>query len=225
MHLLTRLNNAAGADIKEMRDLSFTKAYNANYIASWSSTIPNFRKPIISAVNGHALGGGCELALMADILYCSSSAAFGQPEIKLGIIPGAGGSQRLTALIGKSRAMELILTGRNFSGTEAGQWGVAARVFDGPEDCVRGALETAGKIAGMSQVAVRAAKEVVNKSQDVGLRDGLDFERKVFHSLFGSRDQKIGEPFLLKGFFSAFHILTSRRNDCFHRKEETGVVT
>ncbi|CAF9940846.1 hypothetical protein IMSHALPRED_002190 [Imshaugia aleurites] len=183
---------AAGADIKEMKDLSFSKAYNTNFIASWSSTIPNIRKPIIAAVNGHALGGGCELSLMADVLYCSSSATFGQPEIKLGIIPGAGGSQRLTALIGKSRAMELILTGKNFSGAEAGQWGVAARVFDSAEECVRGALETAGKIAGMSKVSVRAAKEVVNKSQDVGLREGLDYERKVFHGLFGSKDQKIG---------------------------------
>ena len=193
VQLLTHLINIAGADIKEMKDLSFSKANNANYIASWSSTIPNIRKPIIAAVNGHALGGGCELALMADILYCSSSATFGQPEIKLGIIPGAGGSQRLTALVGKSRAMELILTGMNFSGTEAGQWGVAARVFDSAEGCVRGALETAGKIAGMSKVAVRAAKEVVNKSQDTGLREGLDYERKVFHGLFGSKDQKIGE--------------------------------
>ncbi|CAD6590840.1 MAG: hypothetical protein ASARMPRED_005081 [Alectoria sarmentosa] len=183
---------AAGADIKEMKDLSFSKAYNTNFITSWSSTIPNIRKPIIAAVNGHALGGGCELALMADILYCSSSATFGQPEIKLGIIPGAGGSQRLTALIGKSRAMELILTGKTFSGTEAGQWGVAARVFDSAEECVRGALETAGKIAGMSRLSVRAAKEVVNKSQDTGLREGLDYERKVFHGLFGSKDQKIG---------------------------------
>lgn len=193
MHPLTCLVDTAGADIKEMKDLSFSKAYNTNFIASWSSTIPNIRKPIIAAVNGHALGGGCELALMADILYCSSSATFGQPEIKLGIIPGAGGSQRLTALIGKSRSMELILTGKTFSGLEAGQWGVAARVFNSAEDCVQGALETAVKIAGMSKVSVRAAKEVVNKSQDAGLREGLDYERKVFQGLFGSKDQKIGE--------------------------------
>lgn len=225
MHLLTRLINIAGADIKEMKDLSFSKAYNTNFIASWSSTIPNIRKPIIAAVNGHALGGGCELALMADILYCSSSATFGQPEIKLGIIPGAGGSQRLTALIGKSRAMELILTGKNFSGIEAGQWGVAARVFDRAEDCVQGALETAGKIAGMSKISVRAAKEVVNKSQDTSLREGLDYERKVFHGLFGSQDQKIGEVLSLESFFHAFHILISPRRDVrFHRKEETGLV-
>ena len=182
----------AGADIKEMKDLTFSEAFNTNFITSWSSTIPGVRTPLIAAVNGHALGGGCELALMADILYCSSMATFGQPEIRLGIIPGAGGSQRLTRAIGKSRAMELILTGKNFSGVEAGQWGVAARVFDTAEACVQGAIDTASKIAGMSGVAVKAAKEVVNKSQDLPLRDGLEYERKVFHSLFGSKDQKIG---------------------------------
>ncbi|KAL9615302.1 MAG: hypothetical protein Q9167_000273 [Letrouitia subvulpina] len=150
-------------------------------------------KAFAAAVNGFALGGGCELALMADILYCSSTATFGQPEVKLGIIPGAGGSQRLTNAIGKSRAMEIILTGKNFNGTEAGQWGVAAKVFENAEACVEGAVETASKISAMSRVATRAAKEVVNKSQEVSLREGLEYERKVFHSLFGSKDQKIGE--------------------------------
>ncbi|KAL8962043.1 MAG: hypothetical protein Q9193_001500 [Seirophora villosa] len=183
---------AAGADIKEMKDLTFSEAFNNNFIASWSATIPGVRTPLIAAVNGHALGGGCELALMADIIYCSAAASFGQPEIKLGIIPGAGGSQRLTKAIGKTRAMEIILTGRNFSGTEAGQWGLAARVFDTNDSCIQGAIDTAEKIAKMSSVAVKAAKEVVNKSQDLPLRDGLEYERKVFHSLFGSRDQKIG---------------------------------
>ena len=184
---------AAGADIKEMKDLTFSEVYNTDFIASWSSTIPHIRKPIIAAVNGVALGGGCELALMTDIIYCSKDATFGQPEIKLGIIPGAGGSQRLTRAVGKSRAMELILTGRNFTGKEAGDWGVAARVFEGAEECVNGAVQTAGSIAALSRVAVKAAKEVVNKSQDAPLKEGLDFERKVFHGLFGSRDQKIGE--------------------------------
>lgn len=178
-----------------MKDLTFSQAYNTNFISSWSSTIPNTRKPIIAAVNGVALGGGCELALMTDIIYCSSTATFGQPEIKLGIIPGAGGSQRLTRAIGKSRAMELILTGRNFSGKEAGEWGVAARVFDSAEECVHGAVDTAGRIAGLSRVAVKAAKEVVDKSQDAPLREGLEFERTVFHGLFGSRDQKIGTSY------------------------------
>jgi len=178
-----------------MKDLTYSTATNTNFIASWSSTLPSIRKPIIAAVNGHALGGGCELALMCDILYCSSSATFGQPEIKLGIIPGAGGSQRLTGLVGKSRAMELILTGKTFSGIEAERWGVAARCFETSGECVDGAVKTAEKIAGVGRVAVRSAKEVVNKSLETGLREGLDFERKVFHGLFGSRDQKIGEFF------------------------------
>lgn len=175
-----------------MKDLTFGQAYNTNVISSWSSTISNIRKPIIAAVNGVALGGGCELALMADIIYCSASARFGQPEIKLGIIPGAGGSQRLTRIIGKSRAMELILTGKTFSGVQAAAWGVATRVFDTSEDCVQGALDVAETIGQNSRIAVMAAKEVVNKSQEVGLRDGLEYERKVFHGLFGSNDQKIG---------------------------------
>lgn len=175
-----------------MQDLSFSDVFKTNFIASWSSTIPGVRTPLIAAVNGHALGGGCELALMADIIYCSATASFGQPEIKLGIIPGAGGSQRLTRAIGKSRAMEIILTGKTFSGVEAGRWGVAARVFDDNAKCLEEAMNTAEKIAGMSSVAVKAAKEVVDKSQDLPLRDGVEYERKMFHSLFGSRDQKIG---------------------------------
>lgn len=135
---------------------------------------------------------------MADILYCSEGASFGQPEIKLGVIPGAGGSQRLTAAVGKAKAMEVILTGQTFSGLEAERWGVAARCFRSPNECMEAAVGTAEKIAKLSHVAVRSAKEVVNKSQEVGLRDGLDYERKVFHGLFGSRDQKIGMAAFLK---------------------------
>ena len=205
-----------------MKDLSFSEAYNTNFIASWSSTIPNVRKPMIAAVNGHALGGGCELALMADIIYCSSTATFGQPEIKLGIIPGAGGSQRLTKIIGKSRAMDLVLTGRNFSGVEAEKWGVAARCFDNAEECLKGALDTAERIAGLSRVAVRAAKEVVNKSQDTGIREGVEYERKVFHGLFGSRDQKIGTLLHASLYLQALaEILTARfRYGCFREERE-----
>ena len=198
LHWHTRILSVvdlAGADIKEMKDITFSQAFNTNFISSWSSTIPTIRKPLIAAVNGVALGGGCELALMADIIYCSSTATFGQPEIKLGIIPGAGGSQRLTRAIGKSRAMDLILTGKSISGAQAETWGLAARIFETPEDCLEGALELAKNIAGSSRIAVMAAKEVVNKSQEVSLRDGLEYERKVFHSLFGSSDQKIG-PFI-----------------------------
>lgn len=183
---------AAGADIKEMADKEFADAYGADFIENWSELYNTVKKPVISAVNGHALGGGCELAMMADVLYCSQKANFGQPEIKLGVIPGAGGSQRLTRAIGKSRAMELILTGKNFSGQEAFDWGLAARIFETPEQCVEGALDTAETIAGFSRVAVKACKEVVNKSQDLGIRDGVEFERRLFHGLFGSEDQKIG---------------------------------
>lgn len=130
--------------------------------------------------------------MMCDILYCSKGANFGQPEIKLGVIPGAGGSQRLTAAIGKSRAMELILTGKSFSGQEAYDWGLAARVFETPQECVDGAVDTAATIAGYSRVAVKAGKEVVLKSQDLGIKEGVEFERRLFHGLFGSEDQKIG---------------------------------
>ena len=175
-----------------MKDKTFSEVFNTDFIASWSSAIPEGKKPLIAAVNGFALGGGCELALMSDIIYCSKSATFGQPEIKLGIIPGAGGTQRLVRAVGKSKAMELILTGRNFGGVDAERWGVAAQVYDTAEECISGAVETAGRIASMSRVAVRAAKEAVNKSQDLGLRDGVEYERKLFHALFGSKDQKIG---------------------------------
>ncbi|KAK0709050.1 enoyl-CoA hydratase [Lasiosphaeria miniovina] len=183
---------AAGADIKEMAPLSFSAAYTSAFIESWSALTATLKKPLIAAVSGHALGGGCELALMADILYCTSGANFGQPEIKLGTIPGAGGSQRLARAVGKSRAMELVLTGRSFSGDEAALWGVAARAFPTHAELIDAALDTAETIAGYSRVAVMAAKEVVNKSQDLPLRDGVEYERRVFHSLFGSRDQKIG---------------------------------
>ncbi|KAI0180498.1 ClpP/crotonase [Hypoxylon sp. FL1284] len=183
---------AAGADIKEMAPLTFSEAYTTSFIESWSQLTTQIKKPIIAAVSGHALGGGCELAMMCDILYCTEMANFGQPEIKLGVIPGAGGSQRLTRAIGKSRAMELILTGKSLSGVDAAQWGLAARAFPSYEALMEGALKTAVTIAGYSKVAVTAAKEVVNKSQDLPLRDGVEYERRVFHSLFGSEDQKIG---------------------------------
>jgi enoyl-CoA hydratase len=175
-----------------MKDLTFSAAYGSDFIESWSDLITFLKKPLIVAVNGYALGGGCELAMMGDIMYASKSAVFGQPEIKLGTIPGAGGSQRLTKAIGKSRAMECILTGNNISGEKAGEWGLVARVFETPQECVDGAIATAERIAGFSQIAVKAAKEVVNKSQELGIREGVEYERRVFHGLFGSRDQKLG---------------------------------
>ncbi|KAK6072105.1 enoyl-hydratase [Seiridium cupressi] len=183
---------AAGADIKEMQPLTFAEAYTGSFIESWSSLTTQIKKPIIAAVSGHALGGGCELSMMCDILYCTETANFGQPEIKLGTIPGAGGSQRLTRAIGKSKAMELILTGKSFSGVDAEKWGLAAKAFQSYEELMEQTLKTAETIAGYSRVAVQGCKEVVNKSQDLSLRDGVEFERRVFHSLFGSQDQKIG---------------------------------
>ncbi|KAL9051919.1 MAG: hypothetical protein Q9162_005703 [Coniocarpon cinnabarinum] len=189
---------AAGADIAEMAPLSFGEAYGRDFIAEWSAVTTTLSKPLISAVNGYALGGGCELAMMADILYCSATAQFGQPEITLGTIPGAGGSQRLTRAIGKSKAMEMILTGRFIDGRTAESWGLAARCYESPEECVDGAVEAAGKIAGFSRVAVKAGKEVVNKSQDLGVKEGVEFERRMFHGLFGSEDQKIGMDAFVK---------------------------
>lgn len=183
---------AAGADIKEMTPLTFSEAYTKSFIESWSLMTTQVKKPIIAAVAGHALGGGCELAMMCDILYCTEDANFGQPEVKLGTIPGAGGSQRLTRAIGKSKAMELILTGKFFSGIEAEKWGLAAKTFPTRESLMEETLKLAEKIAGYSKVAIMACKEVVNKSQDLPLRDGVEFERRVFHSLFGSQDQKLG---------------------------------
>ena len=175
-----------------MSTLNFSDAYGGDFIETWSDLVTFLKKPLITAINGYALGGGCELAMMGDILYCSQTAVFGQPEIKLGVIPGAGGSQRLTKAVGKARAMEIILTGDNITAKQAGEWGLVAKVFETPEECVEGALATAEKIAGYSQIAVKAAKEVVNKSQDLGIREGVEFERRVFHGLFGSKDQKIG---------------------------------
>ena len=183
---------AAGADIKEMASLTFSEAYTKSFIESWSLLTTQVKKPIIAAVSGHALGGGCELAMMCDLIYCTENANFGQPEVKIGTIPGAGGSQRLTRAIGKSKAMELILTGKSFSGADAEKWGVAARAFPTYEVLMEETLKTAETVAGYSQVAVQACKEVVSKSQDLPLRDGVEFERRMFHALFGSQDQKIG---------------------------------
>ncbi|KAH7170390.1 ClpP/crotonase-like domain-containing protein [Dactylonectria macrodidyma] len=183
---------AAGADIKEMAPLTFAGAYVNSFIEEWSNLTTQVKKPVVAAVSGHALGGGCELAMMCDLIYCTENANFGQPEIKLGTVPGAGGSQRLTRAIGKAKAMELILTGKSFSGVDAEKWGIAARAFPTYEALMEETLKTAETIAGYSRVAVIAAKEVVNKSQDLPLRDGVEYERRVFHSLFGSQDQKIG---------------------------------
>ncbi|CAE7126870.1 unnamed protein product [Rhizoctonia solani] len=180
---------AAGADIKEMKDKEFTDVYKNNFLGDWTR-IASFRKPVIAAVSGFALGGGCELAMMCDIILASPSARFGQPEIKLGVIPGAGGTQRLTHAIGKSRAMELVLTGRMITAQEAEKWGLVSRVVEG--DVVEEAVSMAGTIAGFGRVAVQAGKETVNAAYELSLKDGLHFERRIFQSLFATRDQKEG---------------------------------
>lgn len=181
---------AAGADIKAMKDLSFAEAYAGNFIAHWSDQMRS-RKPIIAAVNGYALGGGCEIAMMADILYAGDKAVFGQPEIKLGTMPGAGGTQRLTRAIGKVRAMELVLTGRNFTAQEAFDWGLAARIYPS-EKLVDEAVKTAAEIASNAPLAVIACKDSVNQAFESDLASGVRYERNLFYGLFGSKDRHEG---------------------------------
>ncbi|KAK4050821.1 Enoyl-CoA hydratase [Microbotryomycetes sp. JL201] len=181
---------AAGADIKEMKDKEFAEVYKGDFLAHWTE-MTRFRKPIVAAVSGYALGGGCELAMMCDIILASPTAVFGQPEINLGVIPGAGGTQRLTHAIGKSRAMEIVLTGKNFSGQEAAEWGLVSRVVqDG--SVVDEAVKVATQIAKKGRIAVQAAKEGVNAAYELSLNEGLHMERRLFHQLFATNDQKIG---------------------------------
>jgi enoyl-CoA hydratase len=181
---------AAGADVKEMQRKSYKDMLHEDFFAGWEA-LTRLRTPRIAAVSGFALGGGCELAMMCDIIYCSDTAKFGQPEIKLGVIPGMGGSQRLTKLVGKSKAMDLILTGRTMGADEAEKCGLVARVF-APEDLIREALSTASTIAGYSKVAAMVAREAVERALETSLQEGLLFERRVFHALFATEDQKEG---------------------------------
>ncbi len=181
---------AAGADIAEMAPFSFAQVYNNNFISGWE-VIRTIRKPVIAAVSGFALGGGCELAMMCDFIIAADSARFGQPEITLGIIPGAGGTQRLPRAISKAKAMDMILTGRMMKADEAERAGLVSRVV--PADkLMEEALEAAGKIASYGRVAVMAAKESVNRAYEGTLSDGVMFERRLFHSLFATEDQKEG---------------------------------
>ena len=190
--VLTGNNKAfcAGADIKEMSDLTQAQAYKADLLGK-THEVSKTRKPIIAAVNGYALGGGCELAMMCDIILAGDKARFGQPEIKIGTIPGLGGSQRLTRYIGKSRAMEMVLTGDLMNATEAAQRGLVSRVV--PEDkLLDEAVELAKKIAGFSQPVVMMAKEAVNAAYETTLQSGLKFEFRLFHASFGLNDRKEG---------------------------------
>ncbi|MFC4626420.1 enoyl-CoA hydratase [Daeguia caeni] len=181
---------AAGADIKEMQSVDFAGAFLDDMFADWQK-VDRIRKPIIAAVNGYALGGGCELAMMCDFIIAGSNAKFGQPEITLGVIPGMGGSQRLTRYVGKSKAMDMCLTGRMMDAAEAERCGLVSRVV-APEELLEEALKAAERIASFSRPAVYMAKEVVNRAYETTLNEGLRFERRLFHSLFATEDQKEG---------------------------------
>ncbi len=181
---------AAGADIKEMQKQGFIDVYLSDWFAGWDA-LGRIRKPIIAAVSGFALGGGCELAMACDFVIAAANAKFGQPEIKLGVIPGIGGSQRLTLAIGKSKAMEMCLTGRMMNATEAEQAGLVARVVP-TEDLMTNALATAETISKMSLPAVMMTKEAINRSFEISLSEGIRFERRVFHSTFATQDQAEG---------------------------------
>lgn len=181
---------AAGADIKEMSELSFSQAFRRDWFSGWNR-LRDVRKPIIAAVNGFALGGGCELAMMCDILIASDKAKFGQPEINLGVLPGMGGSQRLTRAIGKAKAMDLCLTGRMMNADEAERSGLAARVVP-HDELMKTVGEVATTIAGKSLIATAMVKEAVNVAFETTLDQGLLFERRLFHSSLATNDQKEG---------------------------------
>ena len=181
---------AAGADIKEMAGKTFTDAFLGDFIGTWHR-VAEARKPVIAAVAGFALGGGCELAMQCDLIIAADNAKFGQPEIKLGIIPGIGGTQRLTHAVGKAKAMDLVLTGRMMDAEEAERAGLIARVVP-LQNLLDEALKVAATIASMSLPSVLAAKEAVNRAFQGSLAEGIRFERRVFHSLFATRDQKEG---------------------------------
>ncbi len=181
---------AAGADIKEMSAQSYVAMYEADWFAGWDA-VGAARKPIIAAVAGFALGGGCELAMMCDVILAADTAKFGQPEIKLGTMPGMGGSQRLTRLVGKPKAMEMCLTGRMMEADEAERAGLVSRIVPA-ERLVDEAIAVATIIAGMSQPIAAMVKESINRAEEVSLAEGIRFERRVFHATFATQDQKEG---------------------------------
>ena len=181
---------AAGADIKEMQAQGFAEMYGSNYFSGWERFTAT-RKPVIAAVAGYALGGGCELAMMCDFILAADTAKFGQPEIKLAVSPGMGGSQRLARAVGKAKAMELCLTGRMMDAAEAERAGLVSRVVPAAE-LVEEAVKTATTIAGMAPLAVMANKEMVEAAYETTLSQGIRFERRLFHGLFGTADQKEG---------------------------------
>ena len=182
---------AAGADIKEMAPQSYMDMFKSNFFAVAADRIAAVRKPVIAAVSGYALGGGCELAMLCDFIIASDTAKFGQPEITLGILPGIGGSQRLTRLVGKSKAMDMCLTGRMMDATEAERAGLVSRIVPVAE-LMAETLKIAQKIAEQSVPALMMVKEAVNRSYETTLAEGLRFERRLFHAAFASEDQKEG---------------------------------
>lgn len=182
---------AAGADITAMAKLSFAQAYKGDFVTRNWETVRSIRKPVIAAVSGFALGGGCELAMMCDFIIADYSAKFGQPEIKLGIIPGAGGTQRLPRAVGKAKAMDMALTGRMMDANEAERVGLVSRVVP-QEKLMEEVLAAALSICSYSQVSTMAAKEAINRSFESTLTDGIMFERRMFHALFSTADQKEG---------------------------------
>ena len=181
---------AAGADIKEMQPKSYLDVYRGDFLASWERAA-RCRKPVIAAVAGFALGGGCELAMSCDLIIAADTAKFGQPEIKLGIMPGLGGTQRLARFVGKSKAMEMCLTGRMMDAAEAERAGLVARVVPAAE-LITDALKTAETIAAMSLPAVMMVKESINRAYETTLAEGMRFERRTFHAMFATADQKEG---------------------------------
>ena len=182
---------AAGADIKEMAPKSFADVYSEDFITATWEELTRTRKPVIAAVNGFALGGGCEFAMMCDTIFAAETAKFGQPEIKLGVIPGSGGTQRLTRFVGKAVAMDMILTGRMIDAAEALRIGLVARVYPA-DQLLDEAVKAAEQIAGYSLIATMAAKEAVNRAYETTMAEGVRFERRLFHGLFGTEDQKEG---------------------------------
>lgn len=182
---------AAGADIKEMQDKTYMDVYGADFITVGWERLAQTRKPVVAAVAGYALGGGCEIAMMCDIIIAGDKAKFGQPEITIGTIPGSGGTQRLTRFVGKSKAMEMCLTGRMMDAEEAERAGLVARVVPNDETLAE-AMKTAAKIASFSRPIVMMAKEAVNRAYETTMAEGVKFERRVFHATFATEDQKEG---------------------------------
>lgn len=183
---------AAGADIKEMAEKTFPETYAEDFISGPWERVASCKKPVIAAVSGYALGGGCELAMMCDTIVCTETAKFGQPEITLAILPGIGGTQRLAHAVGKAKAMDMVLTGRMIDAEEAERAGLVARVVTQADLLMDEALEMARKIAGFSRPSVMMAKEAVNRAFEVSLSEGVRFERRLFQSTFATQDQKEG---------------------------------